>query len=445
MDKKQNKEEISDLASQADAFLTAERNGLKLAIKGRFVALAMLSVWFIASRPWETLWRVELVFIALALLGLAHYILIEKRRDGEWAKYLFITLDMAIVIGVIVQASPSISVDLPQVLIYRDTVFPYLFVLLAIAAFGFSPGLMLWTGVVGAFGWLAGLAWIAGGMERWLTWGDIPPEHTAESFMAILLDPDFIGIGSRVQEAVIFFTVAVLLAFVMSYFRGAVWRRIEADQEREAVAGLFSQFVPDSVVKSLIADRGLLDPVQREATVLIADLVGFTQLTEQLGPERIFQVLGSYFDAAAEIIGRYQGVVIQFQGDAILATFNLPLNDADHARNALSAAQDILTMTETSEFNGEKLGLRIGLATGMVMAGDVGGGQRRTYTVHGDTVNLAARLEVLNKEKGTRVLFTQTTAAAAGADFTWQSMGEVSIRGQSAPVKLATLEIYQTS
>ncbi len=192
------------------------------------------------------------------------------------------------------------------------------------------------------------------------------------------------------------------------------------------------------MVRSLIADRGLLAPVHREATVLIADLAGFTQLTEQLGPERIFQVLGSYFDAAAEIIGRYHGVVIQFQGDAILATFNLPLNDVDHARNALLAVQDILTMTETGEFNGEHLRLRIGLATGLVMAGDVGGGQRRTYTVHGDAVNLAARLEVLNKEKGSQVLFTQTSAEAAGTGFSWQPVGEVSIRGQSTPVKLAT-------
>ncbi len=98
-------------------------------------------------------------------------------------------------------------------------------------------------------------------------------------------------------------------------------------------------------------------------------------------------------------------------------------------------------MTEASEFHGEKLGLRIGLATGLVMAGDVGGGQRRTYTVHGNTVNLAARLEVLNKEKGTQVLFTQTTAEAAGPNFTWKPMGEVSIRGQSVPVSLATLQL----
>ncbi len=426
-------------ASQADMFRVAERNGLKLAIKGRFIALGMLSVWFVISRPWETIWRVEAVFVALAVLGLAHYALIEKQRDGEWAKYLFITLDMAIVIGVIIHASPSIKVELPQVLIYRDTVFPYLFVLLAIAAFGFSPGLMLWTGVVGALGWLAGLMWVASGMETWLTWGDIPEEHTAESFMAVLLDPDFLGIGSRVQEAVIFVTVAVLLAFVMRYFRGMVWRQIKADVEKRAVAGLFSQFVPESVVKSLIADRGLLAPVRREATVLVADLAGFTPLTEQLGPERIFQVLGAYFDDAAEIIGRHQGVVIQFQGDAILATFNLPLAGTNHAWSALSAAQEILSMTDERDFDGQKLTPRIGLATGRVMAGDVGGDQRRTYTVHGDTVNLAARLEALNKEKDTRILFTQATARAAGPGFGWKPMGEVFVRGQSVPVSLATL------
>ena len=103
-------------------------------------------------------------------------------------------------------------------------------------------------------------------------------------------------------------------------------------------------------------------------------------------------------------------MVTQFIGDAIMATFNLPLKDAEHAANAVRAALDIVNLTAERTFDGERLKIRAGIATGPVIAGSVGGGGRQTYSLYGDTVNLSARLESLNKAHGTRILIDAATA-----------------------------------
>ena len=130
-------------------------------------------------------------------------------------------------------------------------------------------------------------------------------------------------------------------------------------------------------------------------------------------------------------------------GDAVLAIFNVPIPDKEHAAHALSAAIEMVQATESREFAGVRVHNRIGISTGQVYAGAVGSRGRRTYTVHGNTVNLASRIEALNKDYGTRILLSGKTAERC-PDIRLRQVAEVTIRGYSDTVTLHTPELRVT-
>jgi class 3 adenylate cyclase len=423
----------------AETFLEAERTGLKFAIRGRLVALALLGVFLVVTRA-ESPERAIGYFIVLAgfaVLGLLHYGLIGTRFDRPWLKYAFISLDIAILSALMATQPMFESIDVPQAMSFRNPVFPFYFVLLGVAAFSLSPGLVLWSGAMGAAGWLAAFAWAIRDMPVRLDWSDMGTAPTTEEFLAVFFDVNFVGTGGRVQESIAFMVVAILIAAVIWRGRRAVQRQLELDAERRAISEVFGQYVPKAVADALIADRGILAPVERTATVLFVDIQGFTRITESSGPQRIVRILSQYFEQATGIIGARQGVVTQFQGDAIMATFNLPIADPHHAANAVLAALEIVELTESRDFDGQPIRVRAGVCTGPVIAGSVGGGGRQNYTAYGDTVNLAARLETLNKEHGTTLLIAAGTAALLdGVPF--REIGRIAVRGLSEPVAVHT-------
>ena len=177
-------------------------------------------------------------------------------------------------------------------------------------------------------------------MERTLEWVDIPTNPTPEEFLAVFLDVDFVASGTRMQEASIFFVVAALIAIVMRRARGVVRRQLEAERGVAAISQLFGRFVPKAVADSMIEHEGALDPVEREATVLMADVASFTALTETKGAQAIVDTFNAYFEAASEVIGKHNGVVTQFIGDAVFATFNVPAADPEHKQHGIDAAVD---------------------------------------------------------------------------------------------------------
>lgn len=131
-------------------------------------------------------------------------------------------------------------------------------------------------------------------------------------------------------------------------------RAAQAERDRITLSGIFGRFVPQAIVNAMIAGRGALAPVEREATVLFADIAGFTAMTERAGAVRTVEILNAYFDEVTRIIGTRNGIVTQFQGDALLATFNVPVEDARHAGNAFEAAREILACVAKREFVGER-------------------------------------------------------------------------------------------
>ena len=432
----------SDVSRDAEeTLLRAEQTGLRLAIIGRIAALVLIGIWLIGTRaddPARALGYV-LVLSIFATLGLAHYALIGTRLDKRWVKYVFITLDIAIISGLVAtQPLYQSAADLPPVMTFRAPVFPFYFVILGVAAFSFSPAMVLWTGMAGALGWLAAFWHAASMVDGVRNWSEIPNNPTAEQIMAIVLDPRFGGLSGRIQEAVLLAVVAFLIAVVMWRARSTLKRQLEAERERTTLSGMFGRFVPQAVVNAMLAGRGALAPVEREATVLFADIAGFTGMTERAGAARTVEILNAYFDEVTRIIGAHNGVVTQFQGDAVLATFNVPVEDAEHPRSAVDAARAMLACVADREFAGERIRVRIGINTGSLVAGNVGGGGRQSYTVHGDAVNLAARLEALCKEHGTSLLVSASTAKAL-PEAKLVAVGDIAVRGFAEPVSVFSI------
>lgn len=215
-------------------------------------------------------------------------------------------------------------------------------------------------------------------------------------------------------------------------------RMVGGLRDRALIRDTLGRFVPEKVASSLLAGGGKLDVVETEATILFCDIEAFTRLTESLGPVKIVDVLNAYFSRMVEILEQHGGVVTQFQGDAILATFNVPVSDPAHASHAVRAADAMLTSVAGSEYAGERLNIRIGINTGNVVAGAIGARGRLNYTVHGDAVNLAARLEAMNKEFGTRLLISDFTAAQLEG-FELAAIGKTTARGQSQSLEVFTL------
>lgn len=417
----------------------AEQAGLRVAIKGRIAALLLLGAFLVLTRLQNPAHALELglAIAVFAALGLVQYALIGSRYDRPWLKFGFITLDIAI-LSVLMATQPIYDgIDVPQVMLFRTSIFPLYFLILGFAAFSFSPGLVLWSGVVVVAGWLGAFTWATKDMPEQLSWADIGSTPSTERFLSTFLNPNFVDSGGRIQESLAYLLVAVLIAVVMWRARRTVRRQLELDEERRALTDVFGRYVPKTIANSLIDNRGLLEPIEGTATVLFIDVAGFTKMTEASGPRRVVGVLNAFFDQATESITHCDGVVTQFIGDAIMATFNLPAEDPEHAAKALRAALNIVELTNSQSFNDESLAIRAGIATGPVIAGSVGGGGRQSYSLYGEAVNLSARLEALNKDYGTQILVDAATVAQL-PDLPLREIGRIAVRGFSEPVAVFT-------
>lgn len=213
---------------------------------------------------------------------------------------------------------------------------------------------------------------------------------------------------------------------------------IKGLRERALIRDTLGRFVPEKIASSLLTGGGEIEVQKADATILFCDIESFTALTELVGPVKIVEVLNAYFSAMVDILAQYEGVVTQFQGDAILTTFNVPITNSDHAENAIRAAQEMLSSVAAQTFGGEQLNIRIGINTGPVVAGAIGAKGRLSYTVHGDAVNLASRIEEINKTYGTRLLISDRTTIFL-PKIKFKKVGEITARGQSQSITLYTI------
>ncbi len=215
-------------------------------------------------------------------------------------------------------------------------------------------------------------------------------------------------------------------------------RMVQGLRERTLIRETFGRYVPERVAAAIVSSEGKLAPTSATATILFVDIADFTQIAEHATPDQVVEILNEYFSAVVEPIEKNNGVITQFQGDALLAMFNLPMPDPDHAGAALRAGVSIHRICSQRRFAGVVLKARIGIATGRVTAGNVGSDKRLTYTVHGDAVNLAARLEQLNKQLGTHLLVDEETVRRLDESASLEFVDEVKVRGRDSTVRVYT-------
>jgi class 3 adenylate cyclase len=210
---------------------------------------------------------------------------------------------------------------------------------------------------------------------------------------------------------------------------------VEGLRERERIRETFGRYVDENVAATILQREGdgVLAGEMREATILFTDIAGFTTIAEHLAPDELVSALNDYLETVLEPIRAHGGVVNTFIGDGLFASFNMPLACEDHACAAVRAAIDIPRAIGSRTFGdlGVAFATRIGISTGNVIGGSVGAGQRVTFTLLGDTVNLAARLEQLNKDYGTSILVSDSTREACGEQFVFANLGSVAVRGRS--------------
>ena len=241
-----------------------------------------------------------------------------------------------------------------------------------------------------------------------------------------------------------FHLVRCIVILVCGMLAGAVGMQLRRQFEasilaataRDRITNLFGQHVSPQVVERLMAEGTGASSDIRQVAVMFVDFRSFTDAARSRSPQEVVERLDGAFAVLVDILDRHGGIVNKFLGDGFLALFGAPLQAADAAHRAVAAAREMLEANE--RINRETswpLRIGIGIHFGEVVAGNVGSPRRKEYTVIGDTVNFAARLEALNKEFNSQLLVSATVREALGeAGTDAVSLGEVAIRGYDRPM-----------
>jgi adenylate cyclase len=230
----------------------------------------------------------------------------------------------------------------------------------------------------------------------------------------------------------------------------ALYRALVEEKEKRKVRGAFQQYLSAEVIRRLLESPELLEPRRTEISVMFSDIRGFTTISEKLDAQELAALLNQYLTGMTRIVFDRGGTLDKYIGDAVMAFWGAPIEQSDHAVNACRAAIEMMERLAPLQRQWQAEGkprvdIGIGLNTGTASVGNMGSSLRYGYTALGDTVNLASRLEGLNKDYGTHILvsqstFEQVTAAQEGeSQFVFRELDLIRVKGKTQPVGLYEL------
>ena len=353
-----------------------------------------------------------------ALMRFAGSLSVMRFRLLGYLTALFeISIPTALILVMAQVNIPSSALNMPPVFLY--------FIFISLAALRLDRRLCVFIGAVAAAQYfLVSLALLSG----------------AEN-----VDPMFFTPVQFVGKPLLLFVAGVGAAFVTDQVRKQVERTVATVGEHQRVLGIFGRHVSPAVLARLV--KGGLEGETREICVLFLDIRGFTSFAESRQPAEVVDYLNTLFAFMVEIIGRHGGTVNKFLGDGFMALFGAPVSTENDSANAVQAALEIQNTLARAIEIGQVPPTRIGIGIhrGEALTGLIGSVERQEYSVIGDVVNLASRVEALNKKLGTEILITQKVWAQAGGELmaTAKALGPMEVRGREARVELYSLALGQ--
>jgi len=240
--------------------------------------------------------------------------------------------------------------------------------------------------------------------------------------------------------------LSYVIAFFIVFGMTSTYSYNTEGKRRKVIRQLFSCYMSEVLVKELESNpqKARLGGDRRFITIFFSDLANFTTLSERFEPERIVSLLNEYFTEMSQVILDSQGVIDKYQGDGIMAFWGAPISLEDHAARACLAALECqVRMNKINESLGREgippLSMRIGLHSGDAVVGNMGSAQRFDYTIIGDNVNLASRLEGVNKQFGTKVIISETTTLHAGDRIEARELDLIAVKGKEKPIRIYEL------
>jgi adenylate cyclase len=250
------------------------------------------------------------------------------------------------------------------------------------------------------------------------------------------LAPFYLGKGAMLVLA------GLAAGFVAHQLKRRVGNAYRSLQERQRMLNAFGQQVSPAIAEELLKSGGEIASRRAEVCVLFMDIREFTRLVGNWPPERIVALQNAVFSEAVEVVNRNHGIINQFLGDGFMATFGAPTTTGHDCANALAAAHEVVAgvrrLAEAGRIPPIKVG--IGLHAGQAVTGNIGSAQRQQYSITGDVVILASRIEQLNKEFGSQILASrEVLEGAGGVPPEADPLGPVRVKGREQPIELFRL------
>jgi len=423
-----------------------EQEGLRLAAKVRIGLLAVAFVWLghdLFHVGWAAVFNLAAVGAVLAS-GLAEFAILKRHRHPRGIAMAFALLDSVILGVVLALPNPWLEGTIPVTVTLKGGLVLWFVFLLALRAFALDPLLLMWSGICAVLGWSIPLAVAFLDPDIRIGVPSMSGSIVANAVEAFR-DLDFVHIGQWYTGALVLLLVAAALSAAVERSRRMALTRASAERRQANLARYFSPRVVERLARS---DQPFGGDRRQEVAVLFADIKGFTTLSERLTPEEVMQLLRGFHARMEEVVFAHGGTLEKFIGDALLVTFGVPDPASDDAVRALACARAMLA--EVERWNDERslhgqdlIGIGVGLHYGPVVMGDIGSERSMAFTVVGDTVNTASRLQGITRELGCGIVTSgalMARAREAAGDRSvvdaFRSVGPRILRGRSAPIEI---------
>ena len=408
--------------SIAAAFAQEERSGLTYALWGRLIVLGALLVYVPTAANLERSMSYAAIIVLFMVLGVIPHLM--RRWGLDWIGWTigFTLFEVSILTYLLIVPAPFVmEFWTPQVNL-RAPFFYFLGIFLVGMVLSYSPALVISTGVAAIAAWSAGVLWVVSLPESIASTAKdaINSGMTPREQIEIFLHPDYVALTIFYNQLVFLALVTLILAITVWRSRRLVRRQVLAESQRSNLSRYFSP----NIVDELAGEAGGIDRVaSQNAAILFADMVGFTTLSESMAPEAVVGLLRDFHGRLARTIFAHGGTLDKYMGDAVMAHFGTPRPGPDDASRALACGLDMVR--EIDAWNAERaavgapvIRIGIGIHYGTVVAGNIGDERRLEYTVLGDVVNVASRIEALTREANTPLLVSNDVIEAVRAEGT---------------------------